>query len=161
MDFILNIPYLPYIVGAVALFIVYQKVAPMLRVRVPTANLDGVMSKVLGPSYAAARVDRTANRYRADGNFLAAGKLYEDAGKDEQAIAAYVEGQEFWAAASLYEKAGKREQAGEMYLQAGDHKKAAQMLTEAGKPARAAEMFQERGNNLEAARLWGQAEQWG
>ncbi|HEV8255281.1 MAG TPA: protein kinase [Vicinamibacteria bacterium] len=161
MDFIFSIPYLPYIVGAVVLFVVYQKVAPRLRMRVPAADLDGVVSKVLGPSYAAARVDRTAKRYRDGGNFLAAGKLYEDAGKDEQAIAAYVEGQEFWAAAALLEKAGKREQAGEMYLQAGEYKKAAQLLTEAGKPARAAELFQEKGNNLEAARLFGEAEQWG
>jgi tetratricopeptide (TPR) repeat protein len=161
MDFILSIPYLPYIVGAVLLLVVYQKVLPMLRVRVPTANLDGVMSRVLGPSYAAARIDRTAKRYRDAGNFLAAGKLYEDAGRSEQAIASYVEGQEFWAAAALLEKAGKQEQAGEMYLQAGEYKKAAQLLTEAGKPARAAELFQERGNNLEAARLYGQAGQWG
>jgi serine/threonine-protein kinase len=160
MDFIFSIPYLPYILGVVVLIVVYQKFAPMLRLRVPAANLDGVISKVLGPSYAAARIDRTAKRYRGSGNFLAAGKLYEDAGKDEQAIAAYVEGQEFWAAAALLEKAGKREQAGEMYLQAGEYKKAAQLLTEAGKPARAAELFQERGNNLEAARLFGQADQW-
>lgn len=160
MDFLFSIPYLPYIVGGVVLFFIYQQVAPRLSLRAPRIGLDDIMGKLMGPGYAAAQTDRMAKKYRKEGHFLAAGKLFEDAGKLAEAVDAYVEGQEYWAAASVLEKMGKREKAGEMYLKAGDYKKGAQLLADAGKHAQAAALFQEKGNNLEAARLYGLAGAW-
>src|SRR5438445_3920046 len=93
--------FLPYVVAAAVLFFVYQKVAPLLRVRLPAASLEGVAAKLLGPSYAAAVADRNAKRYLKQGDYLAAGKVFEEMGKPDEAVKAYVEGQEFWAAATL------------------------------------------------------------
>ena len=166
MDFLLSVvmsnPYVPWIAGAAALLYAYQKLAPRLRIRVPGSaiTLDGVMGKLLGSRYAEAKADKAVGRYKKLGNYLAAGRTYEETGKLAEAVEAYSEGKEFWAAASVLERMGKGERAAEMYLQAGDHRKAGQVFSSIGKPAKAAALFQEKGNNLEAARLYGLAGLW-
>jgi serine/threonine-protein kinase len=165
MDFLvsfLNNAYLPWLLLAVALLVGYQKLAPRLKIRAPgmSFTLDDVAGKLLGPRYAAAKVDRAVARLKKQGNYLAAGRLYEEHERLAESVDAYSEGREFFAAASVLERMGRGEKAAELFLQAGDHKKAAQVFVQAGKPARAAALLLERGNNLEAARLYGVANQW-
>jgi tetratricopeptide (TPR) repeat protein len=155
-------PYVPWVVGIVAIIVAYQKLGPLLRVRVPGSALtpDELFGKLLGPGWAKAKVEREVARLKKRGNFLAAGKALEDADRLQEAADAYVDGQEYWAAAATNERIGRSEKAAELYLQAGDFKKAAQLLVDSGKPGRAAVLFQEKGNNLEAARLYGLAGAW-
>jgi tetratricopeptide (TPR) repeat protein len=155
-------PYVPWIVGLIVLVVAYQKLAPKLRVRVPGASIskDDLVGKLLGPRYAEAKLQKTVEKFKKQGNWLAAGKMLEDNEHLDEAAETYLEGNENWAAASLYEKIGRTERAAELYLQAGDHKKGAQLLVAAGKPTRAAALFQEKGNNLEAARLYGVGGAW-
>ena len=165
MDFITLVtsnPYVPWIAGAAALLIAYQKLAPHLRVRVPGSALtaDDLMGLLLGPRYGEAKTEKAVKRFRRLGNFLAAGRIYEEAGKLAEAVEAYSEGKEFWAAAHVLERMGRGERAAELYLQAGDHKKAAQVFSGIGKPSKAAALLLEKGNSLEAARLFGVAGQW-
>jgi serine/threonine-protein kinase len=159
---LLDNPLVPWAVGLVVVLILYRRFASRIRIRVPGANLtkDDVAAKLLGPRWAESKLAREVARLKKQGNYLAAGKLLEDAGKLTQAAEAYIEGQEYWAAASTYEKLGRTERAAELYLQAGDHKKGAALFSAAGKPARAAALFLEKGNNLEAARLYALAGQW-
>jgi len=161
-DFLFNNPLVPWIVGLVVLLFVYRRFADRVRIRVPGAGLTGqdVLSKVLGPRWGEAKLQKAVARLKKQDNYLAAGKMLEDTGKMAEAAQAYLEGQEYWAAAATFEKLGRQEKAAELYLQAGDYKKAAALFTTAGKPARAAALFQEKGNNLEAARLYGLAGQW-
>jgi serine/threonine-protein kinase len=160
---LLDNPYVPWLVGLVALFFGYRFLADRVRIRVPGAGLSkqDVLAKVLGSGFSEKKLAREVARLRKQDNHLAAGKLLEDAGRLAEAAEVYLEGQENWAAASTYEKLGKAERAAELYLQAGDHKKGAALFTAAGKPARAAALFLEKGNNLEAARLYAVAGQWG
>jgi tetratricopeptide (TPR) repeat protein len=123
-------------------------------------SFDDVLRRVLGTRYAEAQIDRAVTQEKKRGNFLGAGRLYEDAGKLPQAVEAYTGGQEYYAAASVLERMGKLEKSAEMFLQAGDYKKAAQVFSQAGKPGRAATLFLEKGNTLEAARLFGLAQDW-
>jgi tetratricopeptide (TPR) repeat protein len=163
MDFLFSIPYLPHIVGLLVLLFIYQKLAPRMRVRVPTAqgpSMDDVLGKVLGSSYSEGKLNRQVATYKKQGHYLAAGKLLEDASRLPEAAEAYLEGQEHFAAAATFEKLGKLDKAAEYYLQAGDYKKAANVFIAAGKPAKAAQLFLEKGNSLEAARLFGLAGQW-
>ncbi|HVO12265.1 MAG TPA: protein kinase [Vicinamibacteria bacterium] len=148
--------------GLLVAFLLYRFLADRIRVRLPAVDLslDGVAGKVLGKSWTERKLKRELARLRKGANFLAAGKLLEDAGQPVAAAETYLEGQEFWAAAATYEKLGRNEKAAELFLQAGDYKKGAALFTTAGKPARAAALFLEKGNNLEAARLFGQAGQW-
>jgi len=156
-------PYLAWGVVVVALLLAYRQLAARVRIRVPGGSLtfDDVAAKLLGPRYREARIEQAVKRYKKEGHFLGAGKLYEDAGKLPQAAEAYLEGSEFFAAATVFERMGKGERAAELYLQAGDHKKAAQVFVDAGKPQKAASLFLEKGNTLEAARLFAMAQQWG
>ena len=144
--------------GLVVLVVIvgYQKLAPRLRIRVPNVEVPTSTEQLMGrlvPGYAEARANREIEQLKKNGDFLSAGRRLEDAGKLDEAAAAYTEGGEFFAAATLVEKMGKLERAGELYLQADDSKKAAQVFSQAGKHIRAAELFKEKGNNLEAARL--------
>ncbi len=125
------------------------------------SGLDVFLSAILGQSYRDHVLNRAVAREKVRGNFIEAGRLYEEAGKAQQAADVFVEGEEFFAAASVFEKLGRLERAAELYLQAGDHKKSAQVMIDAGKPGRAAALFLERGNTLEAARLFGLAGEWG
>jgi tetratricopeptide (TPR) repeat protein len=161
-DLLLNNPYVPWVIGIVAVIVAYQKLGPMLKVRVPGGSLskDELFGKLLGPRWAEAKVEKQVSRFKKQGNFLAAGKTLEDAERYQEAAEAYLQGQEYWAAAATNERLGRSEKAAELYLQAGDYKKAAQLLVDAGKPGRAAVLFQEKGNNLEAARLYGLAGVW-
>ncbi|HSD66623.1 MAG TPA: hypothetical protein VLF95_07970, partial [Vicinamibacteria bacterium] len=154
-------PYVPWIVGLVALFVAYRFLADRVRLRVPGGSLsrEDVLSKVLGSGFTEKKLAREVARLKKQDNHLAAGKLLEDAGRLAEAADTYLEGQEHWAAASTFEKLGRAERAAELYLQAGDHKKGAALFTAAGKPARAAALFLEKGNNLEAARLFALAGQ--
>ncbi len=159
---LLDNTYVLVALGLVTLFVVYQKLAPHVRIRVPGLDLtpDDLIERVVGPRWREAKLARVVAREKKLGNFLAAGRLYEDAGQDQQAVEAFVEGQEYHAAATVLERTGKLERAAELYLQVGDFKKAAQVFTEAGKPAQAAELFLERKNTIEAARLFGVAQMW-
>jgi tetratricopeptide (TPR) repeat protein len=161
-NLLLNNPYVPWVIGIVAVIVAYQKLGHLLRVRVPGGSLskDELVGKLLGPRWAEAKMERQVARLKKQGNFLAAGKTLEDANRLQEAAEAYLEGQEYWAAAATNERIGRSEKAAELYLQAGDFKKAAQLLIDAGKPGRAAILFQEKGNNLEAARLYGLAGVW-
>jgi len=161
-DLLLNNPYVPWVLGAIALLVAYQKLGHKLKVRVPGGGLskDDFVGKLLGPRWAEAKLDRQVAKLKKQGNFLAAGKTLEDADRLAHAAEAYLEGQEYWAAAATNERMGRAEKAAELYLQAGDYKKAAQLLIDSGKPGRAAMLFQEKGNNLEAARLHGLAGAW-
>jgi len=146
----------------VVAFVLYRFLADRVRVRVPRTDLslDGVAGKVFGKAWSERKLKRELARLNKEANYLAAGKLLEDAGQLAAAAETYVEGQEFWAAAATYEKLGRNEKAAELFLQAGDYKKSAALFTTAGKPARAAALFLEKGNSLEAARLFGLAGQW-
>jgi tetratricopeptide (TPR) repeat protein len=160
---ILDSPYVPWILGVVAVVVAYRFLADRVRIRVPGVSVtrEDVLSKVLGSGFSEKKLAREVARLKKQANYLAAGKLLEDAGRLAEAAETYLEGQEHWAAATTYEKLGRAERAAELYLQAGDHKKGATLFTSAGKPARAAALFLEKGNNLEAARLYALAGQWG
>ncbi len=162
MDFILGNPLILWGLGLVALLVVYQKVAPMLRIRVPGSGItrEGLLARLLGPRFREAKLEREASRLRKHGDYLAAGKMLEDMNRTQEAAEVYLEGQEYWAAAATFERLGRAERSAELYLSAGDYKKAAQLFVNAGKPAKAAALFGEKGNNLEAARLFGVAGQW-
>ena len=140
LDLLFNNPYVPWIVGLIVLVVAYQKLSPKLRVRVPGASIskDDFVGKILGPRYAEAKLQKTIEKFKKQGNWLAAGKMLEDNEHLDEAAETYLEGNENWAAASLYEKIGRTERAAELFLQAGDHKKGAQLLVAAGKPTRAA-----------------------
>ena len=168
MDFLYSLLGNEYVLvglGVVVALWAYQKLAPRVRVRVPGApvsmSAEGVLDKLLGARYADAKLEKAVRKEKKLGNYLAAGKLYEDAGKLQQAVDAFTEGNEFFAAASVLEKMGKLDRSAEMYLQSGDYKKGAQIFVTAGKPGRAAALFLEKGNTLEAARLFGLAGEWG
>ncbi len=151
-------------VGLVAVYLFYTKFLSNLRISTPGSGgggFDAILGKLLGSRYADAKVERAVAREKKRGNFLAAGRLFEDNHSLPQAAEAYMEGQEYYAAAGVLEKLGKMEKAAEMYMQAGDYKKAAQVFTETGKPGKAATLFLEKGNTLEAARLFGVAQDWG
>jgi len=162
MDFLFNNPYVPWILLAGGLFFVYQKFGHHLKIRVPGGGMtqDDMLGKVLGSGYAQAKLDKAVRKLKKQENWLAAGKLLEDADRVAEAAETYLEGHENWAAAATLEKMGKGEKAAELYLEAGDYKKAAALLISVGKPGKAATLFQEKGNNLEAARLYGLAGQW-
>ncbi|HEX9189713.1 MAG TPA: hypothetical protein VGB87_21745, partial [Vicinamibacteria bacterium] len=159
---LLDNPYVPWILGLGALVAAYHFFGSRVRVRVPgVPSGNDILSRVLGPSYAAKKLDGEVRRLKKQDNHLAAGKLLEDAGRLAEAAETYLQGQETWAAASSFEKLGRAERAAELYLQAGDHKKGAALFAAAGKHARAAQLFLEKGNNLEAARLFALGGQWG
>src|SRR5512135_266679 len=124
---LLDSPYVPWIVGVVAVVVAYRFLADRVRIRVPGVPVtrEDVLSKVLGSGFAEKKLAREVARLRKQGNHLAAGKLLEDAGRLAEAAETYLEGQEHWAAASTFEKLGRAERAAELYLQAGDHKKSA------------------------------------
>jgi tetratricopeptide (TPR) repeat protein len=155
-------PYIPWILGLIVLVVAYQKLSHKVKVRVPGSSIskEDVIGRILGPRYAEAKVLKMVEKFKKQGNWLAAGKMLEDHEHLNEAAETYLEGNENWAAASLYEKMGRTERAAELFLQAGDHKKGAQLLVAAGKPTRAAALFQEKGNNLEAARLFGLGGAW-
>jgi serine/threonine protein kinase len=159
---LLSNPLVLIIGGALVAFMLYQKFAPSLKVRVPGKGLswDAVLAKFLGPRYAEAKLEHAVAAAKKKDGALAAGHLYEEAEQLQKAVDAYLEGQEVYAAAAVLEKMGKAERSAELFLQAGDYKKAAQLFSESGKPARAAALFEEKGNRLEAARLYGLAGQW-
>jgi serine/threonine-protein kinase len=152
---------LPYLVGFVVLYFGWKAIAPRLNLQTPDLSVDGLATRVLGDKYQTGKVERRAAAQAKAGNFLEAGRLYEEAGMTEKAAETYLQGDEFMAAGFLFEKMpGKAEKAGELFLKAGDYKKAAEVYTTAGKPGKAAPLFEERGNNLEAARLYSLAQQW-
>lgn len=165
MDLVFSLLDSPYALAGLGLFVavlLYQKFAPNMTIRVPGVGLtqDDLIERIVGPRWRESKLQRAVAREQKLGNHLAAGRLLEEAGKDQQAVEAFLQGQELHAAATVLERTGKLERAAELYLQAGDYKKAAQLFTDAGKPARAAELFLERRNTIEAARLFGLAQMW-
>jgi tetratricopeptide (TPR) repeat protein len=161
MDILLNSPFVPWIIGAAVLYFGWNVLAPRLSLRVPGLSAEGLRAKVLGGPSASDMADREAAREKKAGNFLAAGRAYEEAGQLQEAVDTYLEGEEFMAAAFALEKLpGKADKAAEMFLKAGDYKKAAEVWAANGKAERAAPLFEERGNNLEAARLFALAGRW-
>jgi eukaryotic-like serine/threonine-protein kinase len=164
MDFVFGLifsnPYVPWLLLAVAAFIVYKTIISRVRVRGPSVDTDAVLGKVLGSSYTEARFQKQVKRLKQDGSYLAAGRLLEERQHFPQAVEVYLEGEEYHAAAVNLERLGNIERAAEFYLKGGDHKKAAQILSDAGKPAKAAALFLEKGNTLDAARLYSVAGAW-
>jgi len=158
MDFLFNSPVVPWAIGLVALYIAWNTLAPRLNLRL---NKDALGDRFLGEKYAADKIEKQAAREKKAGNFLVAGRIYEEEGKFQEAIDTYVEGQEFMAAAFTLEKVpGKADKAAEMFLKAGDYKKAAEIWAQNGRADKAAPLFEEKGNNLEAARLYALAQRW-
>jgi tetratricopeptide (TPR) repeat protein len=159
MDFLFTSPIVPWVIGGVLLYFGWNTLAP--RLRVSGFSAEALRARMLGDGYAADKVDKGAAREKKAGNFLAAGRLYEESGQLMPAVDVYLEGEEFMAAAFALEKIpGKADKAAEMFLKAGDYKKAAEVWSANGKAERAAPLFEERGNNLEAARLWALAGKW-
>jgi len=163
MDFLASNPYVMYVLGIVGLFVLYKKFAPQLRIRMPSVGLapKDMLERMLGSAFSERKLQKSIQREKKLGNFLVAGKMLEDAGRQALAAELYIEGGENFAAALTLEKLGRLERAAELYMQAGDHKKAAKVLVDAGKPGKAAVLFMEKGNTLDAARLFGQAGEWG
>jgi tetratricopeptide (TPR) repeat protein len=161
MDFLFNSPVVPWVIALAVLYFGWNALAPRLHIRVPGLTADGLKSRMLGEQYATDKVDKQVEREKKAGNFLAAGRLYEETGKLHLAVDTYLEGDELMAAAFALEKMpGKADKAAEMFLKAGDYKKAAEIWAGSGKAEKAAPLFEERGNNLEAARLYAQAQRW-
>src|SRR4051794_25504362 len=79
----------------------YQRLAPRLKIRLPGTNItmDGLIGMVLGPAYAKAKLKRAIDKEKKAGNYLAAGRLHEDADQLMEAVEAYTEGEQFTAAA--------------------------------------------------------------
>ena len=159
MDILFASPLVPWVIGAILLYFGWNMLAP--RLRVPGLSAEGLRARMLGDGYAADKAEKEVAREKKAGNFLAAGRIYEEAGQLMPAVDVYLEGEEFMAAAFALEKIpGKWDKAAEMFLKAGDYKKAAEVWSANGKAERAAPLFEERGNNLEAARLYAQANRW-
>src|SRR5689334_2971076 len=83
------------------------------------------------------RPEVEAQKKMREGEFLAAGKLFQAANNLARAAEAYVQGKEFLLAAELYDRMGKREAAADCYVRGGDHKKAADALGRAGRDDKA------------------------
>src|SRR5688500_2660048 len=124
MDSLLDHPYFPYAVAFIAAVVIVQQMARRIRRRRRGA-LPGKLA-------------REVHRYKGEGNFLAAGKLLEDAGLQQEAVSTYLEGREHYAAAATLEAMRQFEKSAELYLKAGDYKKGVQVMVSAGKPERAA-----------------------
>jgi serine/threonine protein kinase len=155
------LPLLPWLAGLLALWFVWNSVAPMVRLRMPKLKADDIATRVLGDKYTTSKMIKNAERETKKGNHLAAGKLYEDAGELQLAADTYLAGEEYIAAAFVLEKMpGKAEKAAELFLKGGDYKKAAEVYAANGKPAKAAALYEEKGNNLDAARLYAQGQVW-
>ena len=157
MDFLFNSPLVAWAIGLVALYFAWTTLAPRLNLRL---DKDALGARFLGDKYAADKVEKEVAREKKAGNFLAAGRLYEEAGMSQQAVDTFLSGEEWMAAAFALEKAGRADKAAEMFLKAGDYKKAAEIWTQGGKAEKAAPLFEERGNNLESARLYALAQRW-
>jgi serine/threonine protein kinase len=138
--------FLPYIIALVVLLFLYRNL--------PSLNLEGLLRRFRSP-------DHLARQQRRRGNFLEAGRLFEELEMPDEAIAAYLEGELFLGAAVVLEGQRKFDRSAQLYLQAGDRKKAAEVYERAGKPGKASVLHLEDGNKLEAGRLFGEAGDWG
>jgi tetratricopeptide (TPR) repeat protein len=148
MDFLFSSPIVPWAIGLGVAYFAWTRFGPQLgALRVPGLAKEDTPEK-------------QAEREKKAANFLAAGKIHEDAGQMQQAVDTYLMGEEFMAAAFALEKMGRLDRAADLFLKAGDYKKAAELWAGIGKADKAAPLFEERGNNLEAARLWAQAQRW-
>ena len=76
MDFTLSNPLILWGLGLVALFFVYQKVAPRLKIRVPGVGVSrqGFLDQLLGPRFREAKQEREVSRLKKQGDYLAAGE---------------------------------------------------------------------------------------
>jgi tetratricopeptide (TPR) repeat protein len=157
---LLSNPFVPWIAAAVVLYVLYRKLGHKLHIKKVDLSMDGILGRVLGKSYTEAKWNKYVAQLKKSGNYLAAGKAYEDLGQDEKAVAVYLEGEETWAAAATLERLGRLERAAELYVKTGDYKKAGQVFLAAGRGEKAAALFEERGNNLEAARLYAESNKW-
>ncbi len=162
---ILDNPYVPWILATLGGWFVFQKFVAGRRIPGTGGaggggGLDEILGKLLGKGYADRKIDKAVAREKKNGNWLSAGRYYEETGRLQEAVDVYIEGQEFFAAGSVLERMGKLDRAAELFLQHGDYKKAAAVLIHTNKPARAAALFLEKGNTLEAARLFGVAGDW-
>jgi len=161
MDFLQSIPVIgpivPLLIGAAVLWFVWNAVAP--RLNLPSLDVESLKARFSGGGTSpAARAQREATRERRAGNYLMAGKLYEDAGELQQALDCYLEGEEWNAAGFVSEQMpGRSEKAADLFLKGGDWKKAASVFEKTGKPGRAAALYEEKNNNLDAARLYAAA----
>lgn len=157
MDILFNSPLVLWAIGLVGLYVAWSTFSPRLDL---ARTKDELGSRLLGKRYATDKLEKLAAREKKAGNFLAAGRMYEDAGMSQQAVDTFLSGEEWMAAAFALEKAGRADKAAEMFLKAGDYKKAAEVWASNGKAEKAAPLFEEKGNNLEAARLYALAQKW-
>ena len=71
-DFLFNSPIVPWAIGLVALYFVWNTVAPRLNVRLPGMSKDDLGTRFLGEKYAADKIEKQAARERKAANFLVA-----------------------------------------------------------------------------------------
>src|SRR5260221_12723636 len=92
--------YLPWILVAGGLFFAYQKFSHRLKIRVPGAGMtsDDVLGRVLGPGSGKAKLDKAVKNLKKQENWLAAGKLLEDADRVAEASGVYLQGNQHWRA---------------------------------------------------------------
>src|SRR5918995_1274580 len=115
MDFLFSSPVVPWVVGLAVVYFGWNALAPRLNIRVPGLTADDLRARMLGDRYATDKLDKQVAREKKAGNFLAAGRLYEEAGRVQPAVDAYLEGEEFMAAAFALEKMpGRADKAAEM-----------------------------------------------
>src|SRR4030042_6225818 len=98
MGFLLNLldnPYVPWLVGLVALSFGYRYLADRVRVRVPGASIsrEDVLAKILGSGFSEKKLTREVARLRKQDNHLAAGKLLAAAGRLPEAAGGERRGQ--------------------------------------------------------------------
>ena len=99
MSDVLSNPLVPWILALLVVVVVYRQLAPRLAHKL---SWDRVLGTVLGASYAKAKLERAVAQAKKQGNFLAAGQLYEDEGDLAKAVEVYLKGEEKWAAADAH-----------------------------------------------------------
>src|SRR5262245_10013339 len=101
MDTLLSLA--PVAAVLVAAYVAWNFLGPRLKARIPSMTMDDVATKVLGDKYQAGKLERQAAKEIKAGNFMAAGRVYEDAGMAQQAVDTYLQGEEYMSAAFVLE----------------------------------------------------------
>jgi len=106
-------------------------------------------------------IEEKPERLEAEGDYLKAAQLYEQAGMTDDAARCYEQAGRYADAARCYEKAGRYADAARCYETAGDTKSAARCRAKQaerdGQPARAAQWYEQAGMTADAARCYVQA----
>src|SRR5207247_11264430 len=86
MDIQLLFTYGPWLLGALVVLFVYKQFVSRVSLRGPSMNKDAVLGKVLGSSYTEAKVQKQIKRLKAEGSYLAAGRLLEESQRFPEAV---------------------------------------------------------------------------